>query len=461
MDAGGELTAVDAAFPPAEAIAAVHDSHAPSPTTEDDCDDLYGDVDLGFLPLSPPSHYPTSPPKTPSPGHSALSPSPPPPPPPPPRRGPLPDPTAKAEPEPPKPTPQQQPQPLLPAAKPAPPRASPPTTAVFIGELPYWTTDAEVEGALAPHGALQGLHFFTDKLTGKSRGFCRAGLPQPRRGRVGRPPRSTGAPSTGATASPRSPARPRCSPSAAAAAAMTPTSTPRAPRAAEAEAEAAATGATRRQLGAMWGLLLVIRRLWLHLHGLSFHSVVGCWEAAAALATAAFLAASGMAMGGTGMWYDQRMTGMWVGQQPWNFGGYGMPRHQQKPPMQQPNRNGDYGTVRGTARRGRPAGGRNEGDTGNANGNERGYPDRRQCGRGRDGFDLSRKHGHEERGRYRPRVLEEEREHERNWDESDRYGGDRRRYQEYPERDFERRGRVRSRSSSRDGDDDDHPGRHC
>ncbi|EEC77441.1 hypothetical protein OsI_16243 [Oryza sativa Indica Group] len=175
----------------------------------------------------------------------------------------------------------------------------------------------------------------------------------------------------------------------------------------------------------------------------------------------AFLAASGMAMGGTGMWYDQRMTGMWVGQQPWNFGGYGMPRHQQKPPMQQPNRNGDYGTVRGTARRGRPAGGRNEGDTGNANGNERGYPDRRQCGRGRDGFDLSRKHGHEERGRYRPRVLEEEREHERNWDESDRYGGDRRRYQEYPERDFERRGRVRSRSSSRDGDDDDHPGRHC
>ncbi|XP_052152065.1 formin-like protein 20 [Oryza glaberrima] len=487
MDAGGELTAVDAAFPPAEAIAAVHDSHAPSPTTEDDCDDLYGDVDLGFLPLSPPSHYPTSPPKTPSPGHSAMSPSPPPPPPPP-RRGPLPDPTAKAEPEPPKPTPQQQPQPLLPAAKPAPPRASPPTTAVFIGELPYWTTDAEVEGALAPHGALHGLHFFTDKLTGKSRGFCRADFLSP-----------DAAASAAAALHGRTFDGRHCVASLSCPPALLPLGGGgggddphvHAPRAARGRGRGRGGGhggnstTARGNVGPPLGdppALAPPPRPQLPFGGGmlgggggagygGFAPMIG--QCNAAIGTSmmpsvvsphvnpAFLAASGMAMGGTGMWYDQRMTGMWVGQQPWNFGGYGMPRHQQKPPMQQPNRNGDYGTVRGTAWRGRPAGGRNEGDTGNANGNERGYPDRRQCGRGRDGFDLSRKHGHEERGRYRPRVLEEEREHERNWDESDRYGGDRRRYQEYPERDFERRGRVRSRSSSRDGDDDDHPGRHC
>uniref|UniRef100_A0A0E0KRN5 RRM domain-containing protein n=1 Tax=Oryza punctata TaxID=4537 RepID=A0A0E0KRN5_ORYPU len=487
MDAGGKLTAVDAAFPREEAIAAIQDSHAPSPTTEDDCDDLYGDVDLGFLPLSPPSPSPTSPPKTPSPGRSVVSPSPPP------RRGPLPAPPAKPEPQPPKHTPQQQQQPpLLPAAKPTPPlqhhrppqaqHASPPTTAVFIGELPYWTTDAEVEGALAPHGALHGLHFFTDKLTGKSRGFCRADFLRP-----------DAAASAAAALHGRTFDGRHC----VASLSCPPALLPFGGDDPHVHAPLAARGRGRGRGGGNGGNSMTARanvgpplgdppalapppRPQLPFGGMLggsggagygvFAPMIGQCNSAigtsmmppvvAPHVNPAFLAAGGMAMGGTGVWYDQRMAGdMWVGQQPWNFGGYGMPRPQQKPPMQQPHRNGDYGKMRGTARRGRPAGGRNEGDIGNANGNERGHPDRRQCGRDHDGFDLSRKHGHEERGRYQPRVLEEEMEHERLWDERDRYGGDKRRYQEYPECDYERRGRARSRSPSRDGDEDDHPRR--
>ena len=51
MDAGGDLNAV-AVTPQAGAIAAVQYSQFPSPSTDDDCDDLYGDVNLGFLPPS-------------------------------------------------------------------------------------------------------------------------------------------------------------------------------------------------------------------------------------------------------------------------------------------------------------------------------------------------------------------------------------------------------------------------
>ncbi|KAM0913513.1 hypothetical protein ACQ4PT_012113 [Festuca glaucescens] len=69
----------------------------------------------------------------------------------------------------------------LPQRAPGRPAPSPPTAlaALYIGDLPWWTTDAEVEAALAPHGELRGLHFFADKSSGKSRGHCRADILHP------------------------------------------------------------------------------------------------------------------------------------------------------------------------------------------------------------------------------------------------------------------------------------------
>uniref|UniRef100_J3LYQ6 RRM domain-containing protein n=1 Tax=Oryza brachyantha TaxID=4533 RepID=J3LYQ6_ORYBR len=470
MDAGGKLTAADddAAFPQEEAIAAVQDLHTPSPTSEDDCDDLYGDVSLNFLPLSPRSPSPTSPPKTPSPGRSVLSPSPPPPPAP---RGPLPEPQPEPEPERPKPLPTP-PR----AAKPTQPRhqprqsesqhaswgdGSPPTTALFIGELSYWTTDEEVEDALAPHGALHGLHFFTDKQTGKSRGFCRADFLHPDEAA------SAAAALHGHAFHGRHcVASLSCPPEL-----LRLVDDPHVDQAPSGATRGPGNGGNsttpRGNVGDPPAPSPLPRPIPPRLPQLPFGGMMmgggGYGGGFAGMGTSmmpsmmaphvnpAFLAARDMAMGGAGVWYDHRVAGnMWGGQQPWNFGGYGMPRRPQRPQMwrQQLNRNGDYGNVRGTARRERPGGRNEEGGIGNV---------RRQCGR--DGVDLSRKHDHEEGGRYRQLVSEEEREHELQWDESDRYGGDRR-YQEYPDCDFRRRGRARSRSQSRDEeeeDEDDHP----
>uniref|UniRef100_A0A0D9W608 RRM domain-containing protein n=1 Tax=Leersia perrieri TaxID=77586 RepID=A0A0D9W608_9ORYZ len=473
-DAGGSKPAADdAAFPPSEAIAAVQDTHAPSPTTtDDDFDDLYGDVNI-FLPLAPLSLSPKSPPKTPSPGRSAPSP----------RRSPLPEPQPEQEPQPPKPTPP------LPAPKPTPPRPprSPPTTAVFIGELQYWTTDAQLEEALAPHGALRGLHFYTDKHSGKSLGYCRADFL--------RPDALDGRDFNGRSCV----ASLSCLP-----ALLRLTGEDRDPYAVHDTPSGATRGRGGRGRGghgsnstaagnAGWGnvgnplgdhpaVSPLPRPVSSRLPQLPFGGMMGGGAVAgygggfvpmgqynAGVATGmmpaaiaphmnpAFMAAGGMApMGGQGVWYNQQMGGnMWGGgqQEPWNFGGHAMPPRQQKqqqklPAPQQFNRNEDHGKVRGAGRRERPPGGRNdqEGDIGN----ERGYQDRRQYGR--DGFDQSRKHDRDERERYRPRVLEERDQ----WDERDRYGGDRWRYQEYPDRVLDRRGRTRSRSPSRDGDEDDH-----
>jgi hypothetical protein len=57
--------------------------------------------------------------------------------------------------------------------------SSPPSgRALYSSELPWWTTDAEVEAALrlVPQAApaLGDLFFYYDKYTGKSRGICRA-----------------------------------------------------------------------------------------------------------------------------------------------------------------------------------------------------------------------------------------------------------------------------------------------
>lgn len=175
----------------------------------------------------------------------------------------------------------------------------------------------------------------------------------------------------------------------------------------------------------------------------------------------AFLAAGGMAMGGPGVWHDQRMAGgLWGGQKPWNFGGCEMSLQQLRPPLQhhqaqQQHRNGDYEKDRGMGRE-RPDSRNEERNIGNV----RGYPERRQCGR--DGGDWSRNHDREERGGYREHVLEKERDPDRNYNGRVRRRGDKRRYQEYAERDdYERRGRAKSRSQSSDGDDDDLPMRRC
>jgi cleavage and polyadenylation specificity factor subunit 6/7 len=158
----------------------------------------------------------------------------------------------------------------------------------------------------------------------------------------------------------------------------------------------------------------------------------------------AYLAASRMAMGGgngTGPWHNQGMAGgFWGGPQPWNFGGCEMPWQQPGMQQQQQYRNGDYGKMRSTGRE-RPGGRNEDRDIGNVRGN----PDRRQCGRG---------------GGERPRERDRHQEQrKRNYDDRDRRGGIKRRYQEYTERDdWQRRGRARS-SQSRNSDDDDNPRR--
>ncbi|XBI92744.1 hypothetical protein VPH35_029733 [Triticum aestivum] len=489
MDAGGELNAAVA-----EPIGAIQYPPSPGATFDDDCDDLYGDVNLSFLPLPPLSPSPSSPPKTPSPGLSILSPSPSPPP----RRNPSPKPQPEpvSVPEPPKkPTPQHQPplplqkppsprQPKAPTFRHQPPRrapggstsSSPPTTALYIGDLPWWTTDAEVEAALAPHGALDGLYFYADKCSGRSRGSCRADFLHP-----------AAAASAAAALHGRvfdghhCVASLSCPPelrrfgadSDASAPATAPTPNPTQGRGGSASSVTTARGkvgslgdgsavgpmAPRpRQFAAMIG------------GGGGFPSSIGQYNAGMGTdampsvvpphVNPAYLAASRMAMGGpgTGMWPNQGMAGgLWGGLQPWNFGGCDM-SWQQQPRLQQHHRqvqqqyrngNGGYVKLRGTG----PGGRNQDKDIGNVRGN----PDRRSYGRG-GGGERPR-----ERDRHREYAPERERGRERNWNDKDQHGGgEQKRYPQYTEHDdWERRGRLRSRSQSRDSDDDgdDHPRR--
>ncbi|XP_025822866.1 proline-rich protein LAS17-like [Panicum hallii] len=507
-DAGGRLTAASASPHAEEAINAVRDDacarlHTPS-DEEEDCDDLYGDVNVGFLPLLPlsPSPAPTSPPKTPSPGCSILSPSPSPSPPPPPHRAPAPEPQPQpqreheARPEP--ATPRHQP-PRPPPPPPGPPGhhvppqpprgggasasySSPPRyTALYISDLHWWTTDAEVEAALelAPHGAaaaLCGLHFYSEKFTGKSRGICRAEFLN-----------AAAAASAAATLQGRafhgrhcvaSPARPaalhRLGDHSDSCAEAAPAPNPTRGLGGRG-ASHATTG--RGNVGPVLGDRPTMALLPLSvfprpspgspfggiMRGVGgyggFQSIgqynmgMGCRMMPSPMpphVNPSFLAAGGMAMRGPGVWHDQGMAGgLWGAQQEWNFRGCQMPWRQLAPPaqhhqVQQHYGNGDYGKGRGM-RRERPG----------SRGEDRGigtvsYPDRRQSDR--DGVDWYKEHDREEKGQHRERVLEKERERERHWNERDRHGGDKRR------RD---RGQARSRSQSRDGggDDDDRPRR--
>ncbi|CDY36758.1 BnaA03g11280D [Brassica napus] len=45
-------------------------------------------------------------------------------------------------------------------------------TFLFVGDLHWWTTDAEVEAELCKYGAVKEVRFFDEKASGKSKGYC-------------------------------------------------------------------------------------------------------------------------------------------------------------------------------------------------------------------------------------------------------------------------------------------------
>ncbi|KAJ4889867.1 RNA-binding (RRM/RBD/RNP motifs) family protein [Raphanus sativus] len=45
-------------------------------------------------------------------------------------------------------------------------------TMVFVGELQWWTTDAEVESVLSQYGRVKEIKFFDERVSGKSKGYC-------------------------------------------------------------------------------------------------------------------------------------------------------------------------------------------------------------------------------------------------------------------------------------------------
>ena len=46
------------------------------------------------------------------------------------------------------------------------------SVAVYVANLQWWTTDAEVESACAEFGRVAGLQFFEEKSNGKSKGYA-------------------------------------------------------------------------------------------------------------------------------------------------------------------------------------------------------------------------------------------------------------------------------------------------
>lgn len=45
-------------------------------------------------------------------------------------------------------------------------------TILFVGDLHWWTTDAELEGELSKYGPVKEVKFFDEKASGKSKGYC-------------------------------------------------------------------------------------------------------------------------------------------------------------------------------------------------------------------------------------------------------------------------------------------------
>ncbi|KAK8665136.1 hypothetical protein V6N13_005311 [Hibiscus sabdariffa] len=45
-------------------------------------------------------------------------------------------------------------------------------TMLFVGELHWWTTDAELESVLSQYGRVKEIKFFDERASGKSKGYC-------------------------------------------------------------------------------------------------------------------------------------------------------------------------------------------------------------------------------------------------------------------------------------------------
>lgn len=45
-------------------------------------------------------------------------------------------------------------------------------TILFVGDLHWWTTDAELEAELCKYGVVKEVKFFDEKASGKSKGYC-------------------------------------------------------------------------------------------------------------------------------------------------------------------------------------------------------------------------------------------------------------------------------------------------
>ncbi|KAG5578855.1 hypothetical protein H5410_049482 [Solanum commersonii] len=52
-------------------------------------------------------------------------------------------------------------------------------TILFVGELHWWTTDAQVELELSKYGTVEDVKFFDEIASGKSNGYCRAEFSEP------------------------------------------------------------------------------------------------------------------------------------------------------------------------------------------------------------------------------------------------------------------------------------------
>ncbi|KAF2307093.1 hypothetical protein GH714_024800 [Hevea brasiliensis] len=46
------------------------------------------------------------------------------------------------------------------------------STMLFVGELHWWTTDAELESVLSQYGRVKEIKFFDERASGKSKGYC-------------------------------------------------------------------------------------------------------------------------------------------------------------------------------------------------------------------------------------------------------------------------------------------------
>ncbi|KAG6498861.1 cleavage and polyadenylation specificity factor subunit 6-like [Zingiber officinale] len=55
----------------------------------------------------------------------------------------------------------------------------PTATTLFVGDLHWWTTDAEIEAELCKYGQVKEVKYFHDWRSGKSKGFCQADFYDP------------------------------------------------------------------------------------------------------------------------------------------------------------------------------------------------------------------------------------------------------------------------------------------